>query len=291
MEIKINGDDFGLCHEVNEGIFYAFQHGILSSASLMVNFDASTEAAKIAQTHPGLRVGLHLTITDGFCVAPKSKVKALVDEDGRFLFTDSDIPGSIGNLCNKISKDHHVLEQIEREFQAQVERFQGFGLELSHIDMHHYINLIHIELFKKYDDFANRLSVSYRGLCYPMIDMLHIPPEIIQEMSTIINHSLSPCPNVSLGNLMGSKPLVLPSGEQYQGMVEKRLTSLAEEGLESVELITHPAIINELFHQSDSYSWARSLETTLVNSSKFKQFLKNNRFQLVRDLILRTGEA
>ena len=257
----------------------------------MVNFDASGEAAEMAQAQPGIQVGLHFTISSGFCTAPKSKIKALVDEDGRFVFNSDDVPGSIRNLRNKIAKNSHILEQIEFEFYAQVERFRGFGLHLAHIDTHHYINLIHIDIFKKYVNFADELSVSYRGICYPIVEMLHIPTEIIQEMQIIIGHSSSLSPDISLGNLIGSKPLLLPSAHKYQKDMQTRLKILAAEGKHTVELITHPANMTDLVRQHDDYFWARKLETALVNSSTFAQFLKSSNFRLISNLALGSGEA
>ncbi len=291
MNIIINGDDFGLHPEANKGIIHAFQHGTLTSASLMVNFESSLDAANLALMNPGLQVGLHFNISSGHCIAPKSEVAALVNEEGFFLFDSNDVSGSMRRLRTTILENHQVLEQVEREFLAQVGRFRSYGLEIAHIDIHHYLSLVHIDLFRKYVELANRISVPYRGICYPMIDMLHIPADIIKEMKIIIDHSISTSPDISLGNLVGSKPLVSPTIGEYQQTMEASLLSLAAEGKNIVELITHPANITDLVRKYDSYYWARKLETALVNSSTFKQFLDTNGFHLVRDMAIRNGKA
>jgi len=58
----VNADDFGLSAGVNRGIAQAHEHGILTSASLMVRAEHAAEAAAYAQGHPALSVGLHVDL-------------------------------------------------------------------------------------------------------------------------------------------------------------------------------------------------------------------------------------
>ncbi|HEV2791037.1 MAG TPA: ChbG/HpnK family deacetylase, partial [Solirubrobacterales bacterium] len=58
----VNADDLGLSRSVNEGIFEAHQHGIVTSASLMVRQGAAEAAAEALAEHPDLAVGLHLDL-------------------------------------------------------------------------------------------------------------------------------------------------------------------------------------------------------------------------------------
>lgn len=281
MQIVINADDFGCHTDVSYGIVEAHRHGVVSSTSLMVNFEASAEAARLALENPSLYVGLHFNISSGRCVAPEAEVPALVDDEGYFRFETHDIPGSTARLRKAITEDRHILDQIEREFWGQVERFQGFGLKVAHLDIHHYLSLTHVDLFEKYVELANQLAIPFRGLCYPMIDMLRIPQNVVAEMEAIVQQSTSPTPEISLSNLVGSKPAIVPSAEEYQRTVVARLQSLAGEVTRSVELITHPAKITKFVRQHDTYLWARELETALVNSPSFARFLEINHFRLV----------
>ncbi len=45
----VNADDFGLSFGVNQGIIEAFEHGIVTSTSLMVNWIGAAEAAAYAR--------------------------------------------------------------------------------------------------------------------------------------------------------------------------------------------------------------------------------------------------
>ena len=56
----VNADDLGLTRAVNDGIFAAYEEGIVTSASLMVDRPATPAAAEALGDHPDLAVGLHL---------------------------------------------------------------------------------------------------------------------------------------------------------------------------------------------------------------------------------------
>lgn len=60
--LVVNADDLGLSAAVNAGIAAAHEHGIVTSASLMVRKPAAEAAAALAGEHPSLAVGLHIDI-------------------------------------------------------------------------------------------------------------------------------------------------------------------------------------------------------------------------------------
>jgi predicted glycoside hydrolase/deacetylase ChbG (UPF0249 family) len=59
----VNADDFGASGGVNRGIIHAHEHGLVTSASLMVCMPAAEAAAELALEQPGLSVGLHVDLT------------------------------------------------------------------------------------------------------------------------------------------------------------------------------------------------------------------------------------
>jgi chitin disaccharide deacetylase len=58
----VNSDDLGLSAGVNRGIAHAHEHGIVTSASLMVRAPHAPDAARYAHDHPALSVGLHVDL-------------------------------------------------------------------------------------------------------------------------------------------------------------------------------------------------------------------------------------
>lgn len=81
----VNADDFGQSAGVNEGIIQCHEHGIVTSASLMVRWPSAPAAADYARAERALSVGLHLdlgewTYRDGEWV-PLYHVAAAHDPD------------------------------------------------------------------------------------------------------------------------------------------------------------------------------------------------------------------
>ena len=62
----VNADDFGLSDGVNRGIIEAAEHGIVTSASLMVRQPAAAAAAAYARNGGKLSVGLHLDLGEWY---------------------------------------------------------------------------------------------------------------------------------------------------------------------------------------------------------------------------------
>lgn len=61
-QLIVQGDDFGMCHAVNEGIAQSFQSGILTQTSAMAPCPWMSEAAALARELQ-LPVGAHGTLT------------------------------------------------------------------------------------------------------------------------------------------------------------------------------------------------------------------------------------
>lgn len=72
----INADDFGLCPAQSYGIVEAFEHGVVSSTTAMVNSPAIEHAAWLAKRFPDLPIGLHFVLSWG---KPLSPLSCLVD--------------------------------------------------------------------------------------------------------------------------------------------------------------------------------------------------------------------
>ena len=91
----VNADDFGMSAGVNHGIVRAHEHGIVTSASLMVLQPAAAAAAEYAAARPALSLGLHLDVGEWayqggqwvavYEVVPPDDAAAVADEVARQL--------------------------------------------------------------------------------------------------------------------------------------------------------------------------------------------------------------
>ena len=155
--LVVNGDDLGLSAGVNAGILQAYREGILTSASLLVNAAGTTEAVAAVHDTPGLAVGLHLALTQAQAVSTPESIPGLVGSDG--WFGDSGVMSGLRYFFVP-----GLRAQLEREIRAQLERFQSFGLALSHVDGHMNLHLhpvvlgILIDLAPEYGISAIRLT-------------------------------------------------------------------------------------------------------------------------------------
>lgn len=126
VRVIINADDLGRTVGINEGIFESHRLGVVTSATLMVNYEASSAAAEALPLHPELGVGLHVALTGDAPCLPPSTVPTLVDGAGRFPAK----PENLGVLDP---------DDVRAEVRAQLDRFRELtGRRPTHLDSHHH---------------------------------------------------------------------------------------------------------------------------------------------------------
>jgi hopanoid biosynthesis associated protein HpnK len=126
----LTGDDFGRSSAVNEAIERHYEAGLLTQASLMVNERAVAEAVRIARRHPGLCVGLHLTL----CAGRAARRSAITDADARF----ANSPALAGL---RYAFDPRAAEPLGHEIAEQFARFRELGFAPSYADGHTHLHL------------------------------------------------------------------------------------------------------------------------------------------------------
>jgi chitin disaccharide deacetylase len=131
----VNADDLGWTEGVNRGIAEANRNGIVTSASLLANGAAFALGVELARTSPGLGVGVHLNLSDGEPVAPRELVTSLVDDKGAFQ-------GGPENLLMRIGRRRLALEDVEREWDAQIEKVREAGITPTHLDGHKHVHML-----------------------------------------------------------------------------------------------------------------------------------------------------
>lgn len=125
----INADDFGLCEGVNRAVFEAHSCGVLTSATIMAGMPGFDEAVEMSKMLPNLGVGVHLNLTEGLPVSNDKKVRILLGRDGTFKYTPS-------KLAFKVFLDKTILESLEIELSAQIEKVLKSGIKPTHLDSH-----------------------------------------------------------------------------------------------------------------------------------------------------------
>ena len=131
----VNADDLGWTDGVNRGILDAFHGGIVTSTSLLANGAAFAAAVKSAKAAPGLGVGVHLNLSDGDPVADPESVTSLLNDDGKF----ADGPE---RLLLKRARRGLILDEVEEEWDAQIQKLRDAGIRPTHLDGHKHVHML-----------------------------------------------------------------------------------------------------------------------------------------------------
>jgi predicted glycoside hydrolase/deacetylase ChbG (UPF0249 family) len=125
----INADDYNLTGGVSRGILKAYDQGVVTSTTVMINLPLDARAVKELRKRPGLGAGLHLNVTLGEPVSHRSQVRTLLQPDGKFRRP--------AEYLQRAPSEG----EIAREYEAQVGLFvKCFERKPDHLDTHHHLH-------------------------------------------------------------------------------------------------------------------------------------------------------
>jgi len=159
----VNADDLGWTEGVNHGIAEAFRNGIVTSTSLLANGAAFAGGVEIARGAPGLGVGVHLNLSDGAPLAERETVTSLLNDNGEFA-------GGAESLLLRRARRELLLDEVEREWDAQIQKVRDAGMEPTHLDGHRHVHMlpglfeIALRLAKRHGIGAIRVSLEDSNL-------------------------------------------------------------------------------------------------------------------------------
>lgn len=136
IRLIVRGDDMGYTHAGNEALIKAYKEGIETSIEVIVPAPWFPEAVKLLQENPGVDVGIHLALTsewDNIKWRPLTDCKSLKDSNGYFypmVHPNKNYPGQ------SIMENKWNLQDIEKEFRAQIETALKQIPRISHISAH-----------------------------------------------------------------------------------------------------------------------------------------------------------
>lgn len=137
INLLIRGDDIGSSHTSNVACIESYKNGIMRSVELMVPGPWFPEAVRLLNENPGLDVGVHLVVTsewNDIKWRPLTCCPSLVDKDGYFypmIWQRPDFPA--GTALNDAP---WKIEEIEKEFRAQIETARRHVPRVSHLNCH-----------------------------------------------------------------------------------------------------------------------------------------------------------
>ena len=153
----VNADDLGWTEGVNRGIADAHRKGLVTSTSLLANGRAFESALEVARANPELGIGVHLNLSDGPPTAAADAVAGLLNSAGN-------LEGGPESLLLRIAGRSLSVEEVEREWDAQIRKLREAGIEPSHLDGHKHVQMlpglfeVALRLAKKHSIRAIRIS-------------------------------------------------------------------------------------------------------------------------------------
>lgn len=144
----LNADDFGMSNDFNKAVLDGYNSGFLTSASICANGEAFAPAVnEIIPECPDLGIGVHLNIIEGQSLQDFTKTSLLTNLDGTF---------NNGYLkLMFLANNPLFLEQVEREFRAQIEKVLAFT-KVDHLDSH-----VHVHAIPKIFEITCKLAKEY----------------------------------------------------------------------------------------------------------------------------------
>ena|SRR5450432_16766 len=134
--LVIRGDDMGFTHSGNEALIKCYKEGIETSIEVLVPSPWFPEAVKLIGQNPGADVGIHLDLTsewENIKWRPISDCPSLKDSNGYFfpmIFPNKNYPGKA------LKENKWKIEDIEKEFRAQIELALKYIPNISHLSAH-----------------------------------------------------------------------------------------------------------------------------------------------------------
>ncbi|WP_299210432.1 ChbG/HpnK family deacetylase [uncultured Dokdonia sp.] len=127
--LTIHADDLGLTDGVTKGITNSITQGIVTDTAAMVCIEGAKEHILKVQRTLKNKIGLHLQLTGGTPCLDSAQISTLVTEDGTF-------PSKRFQLSTKLD-----ISQVEKEWEAQLQRLQSWGIQPAYVDSHHNVHL------------------------------------------------------------------------------------------------------------------------------------------------------
>ena len=243
----VNADDFGLSKGQNYGIIEACRRGVVTSTTALINGEAVEHAAQLSRELPELGVGMHFVLTLGL---PLSPMPGLTRE------------GQLGKwIWEMAEQDALPLDEIARELDCQFNRFVDvFGREPTHIDSHHHVHMIPA-IFPLVPEFAQRKGVAMR-----------------------VDREVRGLPDVAVTSTEGFSSAFY-GDEIDEALFLKVLDDSAAKGERSLEVMAHPAFVDEIVRKS-AYCWPRLAELDVLTSASLKYAIAERGYRLgtFRDL-------
>ena len=280
--VIVNGDDFGMSPGINAAIKRLHTAGRLSSVSIMSNMPWSADALAYAREADDLQAGAHLNLTTGRPLSAVEQVPSLVDESGDFL--------ELGILLRRSLAGRVSRDELRLELDAQLARCLDEGPEIHHVDSHMHFHAVP-SFGRLVADLAGRHGVE--TVRNPDFGAFIMPPP--NEISPVRKalHKAGARVLISTQRVLNSRNIALtgPEPNARQLIYLRYCLELGDDPAAAfrhclcdldfgrLEIIAHPAVVDEVLPSLTGYVQGRELELEFLASDTFRELMEETEWE------------
>jgi chitin disaccharide deacetylase len=239
----INADDLGRTAGINQGVFDAHRRGVVTSATMMVNYPSAADVPALSAANPGLGIGLHVALTGGVPALPRERVATLVDKAG--LLPPK--PDGLGNASPR-----EVLD----EARAQLARFrQIMKRDPTHFDSHHHSHREVPAVLEALVVLARETGLPVRAASPAVSERLR--RDSIATTDRFVEEFFDETVTVEV------------------------LLRIVEEVEGTTELMCHPAVVDEELRSTSSYAEPRARELAVLTDRRVREAIDRAGVRLI----------
>ena len=133
--LVVNAEDYGMHHDINRGVRYCVENGLVNSVSIAVNGPAFDEKEADAllilkKRFPDLSIGVHLMLTEGVPLTTSATSWP------RDIF-----PLHAFNLAGELIRCRIRPDDVRKEWEEQISKLGSYGIHPDHLDSHQHVHL------------------------------------------------------------------------------------------------------------------------------------------------------
>lgn len=246
-KIIISADDFGLTEGVTKGIAESINNGIVSRTSAMMCTGGAQWISKYKEGLDG-KIGLHLQLTDGSPLLPATQVSSLLN--GRGLFA---------RKRPLIRLETLNPEELEAEWEAQMQALLDTGVKPSHIDTHH-----NVHRYPKVFNVFLKLAIKYQ------LPARALSPEMSMRLKS--------------HGLLGAKSCLRSSWDEHLTddlFIMQVLGAFRQQSNQgAIEVMCHPGYVDEALKERSHYLAIRERELRVFCDPNLPAKLKKHHIQV-----------
>ena len=306
-QLVITADDFGLAEPIDRGIREVCEKGIVTNVSLVANGENIKSAARFVEEHPRLSAAVHLNLTDGAPLSGHGGLRPLLNSSGHFLGNHWKAAWKCLGVSNKsrvrrengdgsifLGKNRTVpifhpptlrwwdkgegalLEGVETEYRAQIQRVLDCGVKISQLNTHGHLHAIPTVFL-----IVVKLAAEFK---IPCVRVVRERPPAAGWMSSPAAY----CKTVLLNKLFSYSELISLAGsaqtQRCAGLFDsgrltldrfKKMLAALPEG--RTEILCHPGYGEEGVRQKYRWGYRWDEERKLLLSEALGECLRNYR--------------